>query len=337
MKAERIQIVALCLLFSVAISTISLLHLVFWRSGYETYKVDIYYHYLRGKQLLEGENPYEKILSGNMRESKHYATHFPLFYFLSALTQKSGLGDYREWISFWRFIFFLFNLGIAYLIFHLFYKHKWVIFSAFSSLFWLFNRWTLDLVKIGKLDFIAIFFLLLSLIVFRKYRWGSLFLFSLSLAMKGLAIFLVPLYLIWFWQSLPKASRKSLFLAFLAIMSIPLLTSLPFIFWNAEGFFRSILFNITRYSASHFGIFSMDLFLGINGVPARLPMLCLMGLIYLCVSQRKIGMYTSILLLMFTFIGFNPTLFRHYMCWVILFIPLSVYDNIPQGGDTAGK
>ena len=37
----------------------------------------------------------------------------------------------------------------------------------------------------------------------------------------------------------------------LAIASIPAAISLPFIFWNAEGFLKSSLFSIIRYPEAH--------------------------------------------------------------------------------------
>ena len=46
---------------------------------YDTGGEDIYYTWLEGKRLLAGENPYARVLAGNMRENDKYATYFPLF------------------------------------------------------------------------------------------------------------------------------------------------------------------------------------------------------------------------------------------------------------------
>ena len=40
---------------------------------------DVYYIYLEGKRIIDGENPYERILEGDMRINKKYPTYFPLF------------------------------------------------------------------------------------------------------------------------------------------------------------------------------------------------------------------------------------------------------------------
>ena len=144
---------------------------------------DIYYLWVEGKRLLSGENPYARILAGNMRENNKYATYFPLFYLLSYLSQLMGLKNYTDWLYFWHDIFFIFNLGISLCIFYTLYQYELVLLAFFSASFWLFNRWTLHVTVINHIDFIAIFFLMLSLLFFHKYKL-SLFLFSVSLAIK---------------------------------------------------------------------------------------------------------------------------------------------------------
>ena len=72
--------------------------------------------------------------------------------------------------------------------------------------FWYFNRWVLTASQIAALDFIPIFLVVVSLGVFERHRKTSLLLFSLSLAIKQIAIFIAPLYLIWEYQrEYPKA------------------------------------------------------------------------------------------------------------------------------------
>lgn len=239
---------------------------------------DIYYLWLEGKRLLSGENPYARVLSGNMRENNKYATYFPLFYLLSYLTQFLGLKNYPDWLSLWRNIFLIFNLGIALTIFYTLYEYGLILLAFFSALFWLFNRWTLHVTTIAHIDFIPLLFLILSLLIFRRFKWLSLFIFSLSLSVKQIGIFLVPLYLIWIWQSESGNKVKTVLLAFAVIISIPLLTSLPFIAWNSEGFFKSILFSATRNPGSHFDAPSLDAYIknnlpGFVGIKAKIPML----------------------------------------------------------------
>lgn len=291
---------------------------------------DIYYLWLEGKRLLSGENPYGRILMGNMRENNKYATYFPLFYLLSYLTQLLGLNNYAHWLIFWHNIFFIFNLGIALCIFYALYQYGLVLLAFFSASFWLFSRWTLHVTAIAHIDFIAIFFLILSLLIFQKHKL-SLFLFSVSLAIKQIGVFLIPLYIIWLWQSENKNNIRNIILAFAIIISLPFLTSIPFIIWNYEGFFKSIIFSATRNSASHFIAFSLDTYISqvipsFIGIKAKIPMLFLMSLIYISTWRRQLGMYTSSLLTLSVFIDFNSVLFSQYMSWVVPFIPLCVCD-----------
>ena len=327
------NIIAIICLFLIAfvgiVINIKLLNL--W--DYNTKEEDIYYTFIEGKRILAGENPYARVLTGDMRDNDKYATYFPLFYLLSALTQLLGFQEYSAWISLWRPIFLMFYIGIAGLIFYKLYKNRLLTIGLFAALFWLFNRWTLHVSKIAHLEFISIFFLLLSLIIFPKNKYISLILFSLSLAFKQIAIFLLPLYLIWVWQSSEDNQLKDTLIALLLILSIPVITSLPFISWNAEGFFKSILFSATRNPSVSFKAMSLDALIGLKipefvGIKAKLPMLFMMSLVFLSAIKRQIGIYTSVLLIMSVFVDFNSVLFSQYLCWIVPFIPLVICDTI---------
>jgi hypothetical protein len=101
--------------------------------------------------------------------------------------------------------------------------------------------------------------MVLSLGLFEKYRRTSLLLFGFSLAIKQIAIFLMPLYLIWEYQQ--SRSWQKVFVAGLWMAVIPLLASIPFLIWNAEGFIKSIVFSATRIALDHFGAESIDVIL----------------------------------------------------------------------------
>ena len=73
----------------------------------------------------------------------------------------------------------------------------------------------------------------------------------LSINAKTIAIFLGPLYLIRVWQSSSRNAIREVLIAVLAIASISAAISLPFIFWNAEGFLKFILFSTIRYPEAH--------------------------------------------------------------------------------------
>ena len=338
---SRKKIVVVCLFAIIAVAII--LHTELWAYNTEG-KKDIYYLWQDSRRLLAGENPYARILSGNMAENRKYPTYFPVFYLLSYLTHLLGLKDYSSWIYFWRHIFLIFNLGIGSLLFYIFYRQQRFVLAVFSACFWLFSRWTMYVTRVSQIDFIPIFFLVLSLFLLRRHKWTALLLFSLSLGVKQIAVFLVPIYLIWMWRSaepesaepdkvLGKSPDKSpdkvkvVLLAAAVIISIPLITSLPFLIWNSESFVKSILFSAIREGDDSFG--SPSLFKDSAGV-RLLPMLILTTLICFGVIRRQIALYTSALLTLSVFVNFNAVLFTQYFCWVVPFVPLTVSDFLDR-------
>ena len=288
---------------------------------------DIYYAFKEGQRILHGENPYARVLAGDMRENSKYATYFPLFYELAYASQALGLEQFAPWLVFWRRVFFAFNLGTAVLLFYPFWRFEMEWVGIFAAAFWLFNRWTLTVISIVHLDFLPIFFLVGSLVVFPKNRWLGLLLYSVSLGLKQIGIFILPLYLIWTWLSIEKDRVKELLIASLLIGSVPLLTSIPFLFWNIRGFVMSVLFSVTRAGSSHFGSLSLDYVFGWEGVVGRLPMLILLVLIYWLCLSRYVGRYAGAFLIMSVFVGFNAVLFVQYLLWLVPLTPLLLLDS----------
>jgi hypothetical protein len=286
---------------------------------------DIYYSYVEGQRLLNGENPYARVLESDMRQNDKYANYFPLFYELSALSQVAGLREYPAWIAFWRVVFAGFGLAVGAAMFWVLYRRRLYVAAVFAVLFWFSNRWTVGMFEIADLEFASLFLVIISLELFRKHRWASLWLFSLSLAVKHIAVFMMPVYLIWVWHESPgmQARVKHVILSLLVIVSIPLVTSLPFIAWNAEALVKSIIFEAARNPAESRAI---DRLAEWDGLLRRLPTLALLGLAWLLVWRRKIGTYTSALFVQAAFVGVNPVFFQSYPIWFYPFIPLVLCD-----------
>jgi uncharacterized membrane protein len=182
---------------------------------------------------------------------------------------------------------------------------------------------------VADIDFIPIFFLIISLILLQRKKWLSLLFFSISLAIKQIGIFLLPLYLIEILNSTNKNFTRQFVIAIFVITSVPLLTSIPFLIWSAESLVKSVLFSATRYPESDFGALSIDTYIAsvvpnFIGLAAKLPMLFMMSLIYLIALSRQINIYIASLLVMIVFIDFNSVLFNQYMCWVVPLIPLGI-------------
>jgi hypothetical protein len=295
-------------------------------------KQDVYYSYLEGQRINNGTNPYGRILGSDMlNNNKKYATYFPLFYELSALSQRFGLESYDSWIEVWGKIFRLFDLAIALLLFFALAEQKMEWIGVFAAVVWLFNRWTLKTVANNNLDFIPIFFMLAALVFFPRRKNLSLLLFGISLAFKQIAIFIAPLFLVWLYISTtePRMRLRQVLTGTAWIASVPFFTSLPFLLWNTEGLFKSIIFSATRTAETHFEAPSMDVFIGLQGLPARLPMLFLMFFVY-WLAYRGIGKkYTLAFLVFAIFVNFNNVLYEGYMTWLFALLPMLLVDHIP--------
>lgn len=286
---------------------------------------DIYFTFKEGERLLQGQNPYERIFSSDMRNNKKYATYLPMFYQLTHWTQALGLAHFARWMLFWREIFLIFNIATGALLFYIPYKKGIPVLAIFASLFWLFNRWTLTVTINSDFDFIPMFFLILGLIFFPRRLWLSGLLIGLSLSLKHFGIFLVPLLLIAAWQT---SNMKQMLIFLFSIIAIPLLVSMPFLLSNWKPFILSILFSATRNPYSSLGFDSIDAVSGWVGLPAKLPMLGLLGLIYALALRYKRRVYILSLMVMSVFVFFNSVFYPDYVMYMVPFIPLGASEAL---------
>ena len=198
--------------------------------------------------------------------------------------------------------------------------------ALFGPAFWLFNRWTLHVTRIAQIDFLAILPLIISVALFPRRRYLSLLLLSLSIGVKQIGLFLVPLYLIWIWRETAQGKLKPSLIAVALVASIPVLTSVPFLIWNPQALVISVVFDAIRNPADHFDVASFDAMIGWVGLLAKAPMVALMILVFALTWQRHIGRWLATLLVMAVFVDFSSVLFRQYFVWEAPFIPLAVLD-----------
>ncbi|MEM6256348.1 MAG: hypothetical protein AAF821_25830 [Cyanobacteria bacterium P01_D01_bin.156] len=315
-----------------------LVHYHFWQiPADQLQKEDMYYIWLEGKRIATGENPYARVLAGNLRENDKYATYFPVAYLFSALAYKLGIQNYCEWLYIWRPISFACHMGIVGLTLGYFQRRGlWLMGVATASIL-LLGRWSLYIIRVHHLEFAAILCLVLSLVLLQSRTKLALLLFGTSLGIKQIAIFLLPLYLIWLWRhSASMGGQKriqELAMGVLLILVVPCVTSLPFLLWNAEGFLKSVLFSATRLAGSHVdkalsldAIFSQD-YPWIVGLRAKLPMLALMGLLYLSFLTEKVGLFLASVMTMATFVYFNSVLFLQYFIWPLSLMPFALVEG----------
>src|SRR5262249_33323630 len=132
-------------------------------SSMERGQQDLYYVWRDGSRLATGTNPYEAILSGNMRENRKYPTYLPLLYLLVAGAHRLGVVESRSWLLLWRSVVLACHLGIGLLLFVACRRSGHPVLGVFAALFWGLNRWTVYVVKIAHVDFPAILCLIVSL------------------------------------------------------------------------------------------------------------------------------------------------------------------------------
>lgn len=285
---------------------------------------DIFYAYHEGQEILAGKNPYLCARNDKCLNHKN-PTYFPLFYWLSAATQKAGLRDYADWIAFWKPVFLGFYGATAALIFVVLYRRGQTVLALFGTLFWLLNRWSLFVARVGHLDFMALFFLVASVILLPKRYWASLFFFSVSLAIKQVAIFLVPLYIVYAWRNQQSPARKRprpFILSLLLIASVPLLSATPFIVDNASAVANAVLFSAVRGSEADFGAPPIGTILYLPGTSRIYVMLFLILLITIASWHKKLSLASSTLLIFTVFLAFNTVIFNQYFIWFIPFLSL---------------
>lgn len=294
---------------------------------------DIYYIWRDGVLLADGANPYayDRPLEPEESTTKH-ASYLPLFYLAVAAVYKLGVHDYATWLSLWRAVRIVAYIAIAVLLFRAGQRAGRPLLGLFGALFWSLNRWTLYSVRAGGLDELALLFLLLSLECFGRRRRLAFLLFGTSLAIKHVALLVVPLYLLWTWQREERSPRQERWTrtaqAALWIALIPLAVSLPFLWWDASAFIGSILSSVTRPDRGYGHVSAVGSLLGLRGSLARIPLLLLASLILLVAAHRQvIGRYTTVLLMFAVVTDFNTVLFPQYFVWAIPFIVLAAGER----------
>jgi uncharacterized membrane protein len=292
---------------------------------------DTYYAWLDGERLAHGSNPYERVLAGDMHTNNSYATYFPVYYLLSATLYRLGVTDYMDWLALWRPLCELSHVAIAIGLLVFGVRPKAWPLGLWASGFFFFNRWTIGVVNMAHLDVPAVALLLLAIHLRRRTRASAL-LFGASLAVKQMAIFLLPLWILAAYLEEGSGDPKARLGRALRVTgwtaAIPLTLSAPFLVWSPAGFVKSVLFSATRDPVSDFPSKSFDAALGLSGLVAKAPMLGLMALVYVAfaLAPKRVGLATAALLVMSTFIDFNSVLFQQYMVWTVPLLPFAWFE-----------
>lgn len=282
---------------------------------------DIYHIYQDATLLADGENPYSRIASGNMKENQKYTFYLPGFLLFASATIKMGFRDYQEWMPYWLFLSLLSHIGIGVAIFLFLQKKTGSIAATLGALFWLFARWPLALLRSGQIDALPILFFILALLFLERRIILSAVFLSLSLAIKQMAALVAPLYLLWAYK---EGGWKRTVQCAIALGTIPFLLSLPFLIWDFESFFRMLVFPLTRDPQ---GARSLDVFLRLPDEISKLPFLMALLATYWLTWQGRLSSVAAIFFTIMVTLSFNPVFFSRYFCWAVPLIPLVCFSK----------
>ena len=289
---------------------------------------DVMFIWQDAKLLADGLNPYQRIAGKNMEDNQKYTFYLPAFLIMTAGTIQAGLDTFPEWMRAWRWGMLFTHLAIGYVIFGALIRYGMLPAMLGCSL-WIFGRWSLMLFNSGQIDGTAILPMLVSLLLVGSHPRGSALLFGLSVAVKQMAAPLLPLYLLWAWQRAGSGARLRECVTVVGLVSlVPLLLSLPFLFWDAESYLRMLIFPMTR---AGFGGRTADIYLGLSGLAAKLPFLLVLGIAYWLAVRHRVNVWAQSLLVFMVLLSFSPAFFTRYLCWVVPLIPLALFDR-DRGG-----
>ena len=159
--------------------------------------LDIYFVQQEGVRLAQGENPYVRILQGNMRENQKYPTYVPLVYLCSAVTSLTLGEQYRDFQLFWSPVCVLSHFAIGLLLLLVLGRRCGTFYGVLIGVYWALGRWPLMAMTGEFQDPPALLAFALSLILYQRRSRAACLVFGLSLAIKHLALFVAPLFVIW--------------------------------------------------------------------------------------------------------------------------------------------
>src|ERR1700736_43535 len=288
---------------------------------------DIFFIWSAGHQIAHGENPYSRIQGSDTLINEKYPTYLPGFYLIVSGYVALGHETVDEWLSFWRLASFAIHFAIGVFLFFVLLPRGGFWLALFGSQFWLLSRWTLEIMRSGQIDALAIAILLVSIWILPRCKRTGLILFGASLSIKQIGIFMLPVYLLLesdlhqplMWN-LREGVKNLLYIA-----ALPFLICLPFLIWDAKGLVLSLLFSATRLPAG-LKVPSIDALLGYVGLVGKIPMLVLMACIYFLVLRRKVGRFGAALALFLTFVSFNSVVHTHYLSWFCPIVGLAMEE-----------
>jgi uncharacterized membrane protein len=274
-----------------------------------------------GRRICDGKNPYSRIHREGVDRIRKPPTYLPGFYLFGCALDGLGVDSFREFMPIWWKVNYALLLFLASSFYLIFKRAEMPIVGLVCMASWLFGRWGAFGLVTLQTNFAGMVPLLWSLALVEKRPRTAMVLFGISLLMKQVAIFLLPLFLLWWWERRERSSPLPYLLkGMFWMVGLPLLVSLPFFIHDASGFLKSI-----GYSAGRNPGGGMPFLRGI-GSAATLVMFAGMALVYLGAWRREVSKLSAAALIMLCFITMNGTFFRQYLLWFLLLAPLPLLE-----------
>lgn len=268
-----------------------------------------------GQQICALENPYSRFLSEAQGAKFKPPTYLPAYYVFSCAIDLITGHNFKNNLKIIGLINSILYLSIGVIIASLFLKikHPWLA-VCFVSL-WFFSRWTLHTLASQQINFFAILPLMLATLYINSNKKLSFILLGCSLAIKQVAIFTLPLFLILAWQ---KNNLKSSLKNILILISLPVAISIPFIIHDLSGFLASLAYSTNREAEPAFSAMPEWFF----------PLILLLSLfsIYLYFINNRNQLALSIFLVFLVFCALNRVVFNQYYLWAMVTFIIAAYD-----------
>lgn len=289
---------------------------------------DIGYAWKEGTNIVDGLNPYARTLLGNLRDNDKYPTYLPFVYYFSALLQKLGFTTFRDFIYIWRPLSLIAHLITGISIFYLYIKKGFYYLGLAILCVFFLGRWSSYIIMTQHLEFLAVLFLIGSLLYVDRRPLIAGILFGGSICIKHLGIIFLPLIIINF--SLFKKENflnfKNYLIGFLGY-SLPI--CLPLFLQNPKAFFASLLFPITRVGSAHgLATGSNPIMFGDDG--AKVFCYFLIICLYFISIKKKLPIFTSCLIAVLIFLQFNTIIFAQYYYWLVTFLIIAIIELLPH-------
>lgn len=289
--------------------------------------------------ITKGINPYARISEEDLLVNEDFATLLPsYYYFLLAIAHFSDYSQ-QDYFNAFRVIIYLAQLISAFALYASFKRKGYGVLGLLAVGFYMLNRWVIDNISDLKQDSISISLLLVSLYFLEKRPKLGFFLYGLSLSVKQIGIFALPILIL---QFVGKRSDVKPFVKNAVFMLIPtLLPALYYMYADFSGFFYSMMFSLTRAPATNASIaFGYDKILVLFNPTSfgfltplfylfpRLILFLLLSGVYLQVFLGKIKSSFALFAVFFIFAAFNPVVYDQYMVWVMPFVFYAISDYL---------